>query len=50
MSVRRIVLKNQEPRPPDGDMGSLEFMGIPNWLAFAVIGFVFILMVRGSFF
>jgi len=31
-------------------MGSLEFMGIPNWLAFAVIGFVFILLMRDVFF
>ena len=36
--------------PPDRVMGSLEFMGIPNWLAFAVIGFVFILLMRDVFF
>jgi hypothetical protein len=36
--------------PPDRAMGSLEFMGIPNWLAFAVIGLVFILLMRDVFF
>ncbi len=31
-------------------MGSLESMGIPNWLAFALIGFVFILLMRDAIF
>jgi len=31
-------------------MGSLEFMGIPNWLAFAVIGAVFILLTWDAYF
>jgi len=31
-------------------MGKPEFMGIPNWLAFAVIGFVFILLMRDAYF
>jgi len=30
-------------------MGNLRFMGIPNWLAFAAIGLVFILMMKNAF-
>jgi len=35
--------------PPDRVMGNLRFMGIPNWLAFAVIGLVFILMMKNAY-
>jgi len=30
--------------------GKLEFLGIPDWLAFAVIGLVFILMMKDAYF
>ena len=36
--------------PPVRVMGNLRFMGIPNWLAFAVIGLVFILMMKNAYF
>jgi len=36
--------------PRDRVMGKLEFLGIPNWLAFAAIGFIFLVMTYRAYF
>ena len=41
---------NSRLAPRDRGMGKLEFLGIPNWLAFAAIGFIFLVMTYRAYF
>lgn len=41
---------HSRPAPRDRAMGKLEFLGIPNWLAFAAIGFIFLVMTYRAYF
>ena len=47
---RRPGPPGSKPAPPSRIVaGKLEFLGIPDWLAFAVIGRVFILMMKNAY-
>ena len=41
---------NSRLAPRDRGMGKLEFLGIPNWLAFAAIGFIFLVLTSRAYF